>query len=86
MDDLISREAVKEMIKNHRVDFSTEKDYRTARACANAVPPAEPKRGYWKYNAKIGTFKVWTCDQCGWNSEAEFNFCPNCGAKMEVTE
>lgn len=48
-----------------------------------ALPTAEPKRGYWKYNAKIGTFKVWTCDQCGWNSEAEFNYCPNCGAKME---
>lgn len=41
MDDLISREAVKEMMKNHRVDFSTEKDYRTAKACANAVPPAD---------------------------------------------
>lgn len=42
MDDLISREAVKEMMKNHRVDFSTEKDYRTASACVNAVPPAKP--------------------------------------------
>ena len=43
MDELISREAVKEMMKNHRVDFSTEKDYRTARACANAVPSAQPE-------------------------------------------
>lgn len=47
------------------------------------LPSAQPKRGVWNYNSKIGTFKVWTCDQCGWNYEAEFNFCPNCGAKME---
>lgn len=45
-----------------------------------------PKMGRWKYNNKIGTFKIFTCDQCGWNSEAEFNYCPNCGADMrEVT-
>ena len=37
-DDLISRQEVKDMLKNHRVDFGTEKDYRTARACINAVP------------------------------------------------
>lgn len=41
-DDLISRQAAKDMIKNHKSDFSTEKDYRTARACVNAVPPAQP--------------------------------------------
>ena len=44
MDDLISRQAVKDMIKNHKSDFSTEKDYRTARACVNAVPSAQPER------------------------------------------
>lgn len=37
-DDLISRQEVKDMLKNHRVDFCTEKDYKTARACINAVP------------------------------------------------
>ena len=41
MDDTISRQAAKDMIKNHKSDFSTEKDYRTARACVNAVPPAK---------------------------------------------
>ena len=39
----ISRQAAKDMIKNHKSDFSTEKDYRTARACVNAVPPAQPE-------------------------------------------
>lgn len=42
MHDLISKKAAKDMIKNHKSDFSTEKDYRTARACINAVPPARP--------------------------------------------
>lgn len=41
MSDVISRQAAKDMIKNHKSDFSTEKDYRTARACVNAVPPAQ---------------------------------------------
>lgn len=42
--DLISRQDTKDMIKNHKSDFSTEKDYRTARACVNAVPSAQPER------------------------------------------
>ena len=88
MDELISREAVKEMMKNHRVDFSTEKDYRTARTCANAVPPAEPKRGKWIKTARWG--RVYYCNQCrnyldfdGVNAgRGSTNFCPNCGADM----
>ena len=42
MNDSINRQAAIDMIKNHKSDFSTEKDYRTARACVNAVPPAQP--------------------------------------------
>ncbi len=69
MDELISREAVKEMMKNHRVDFSTEKDYRAARACANAVPPAEPERKSCK------TCHLWEDGElniaCPWGSNYE---------------
>ena len=65
-------------------DRAYRKDMNEAyeRGYAQGKVDAEPKRGCWKYNGKIGTFKIFTCDQCGWNSEAEFNFCPNCGAKM----
>lgn len=49
------------------------------------MPPAQPEQrtGKWVMNDHIGTFKIFTCSECGWNSEAPFNFCPNCGAKME---
>ena len=46
------------------------------------VPPAQ-LTGKWVINDHIGTFKIFTCDKCGWNSEAPFNFCPNCGDKKE---
>lgn len=46
----------------------------------------ERKTGKWIDE----TFKPWglvyhpyRCDQCGDHSEADSNFCPNCGAKME---
>lgn len=92
--DAISRQAAKDMIKNHKSDFSTEKDYRTARACVNAVPPAEPKRGRWiSADAMFGGVPFY-CSECGENTldtvmgKPRWNFCPNCGAKMEgeVTE
>ena len=49
------------------------------------MPPAQSKQrtGKWLMNDHIGTFKIFTCDKCGWNSEAPFNFCPNCGDKKE---
>ena len=45
---------------------------------------AEPKRntGEWSFNNKCGTFKVWTCSECGLNMETMWPFCPNCGADM----
>ena len=50
------------MMKNHRVDFSTEKDYRTAIACANAVPSAQPEIIYCKdcvkHNKGLGNYEV----------------------------
>ena len=61
-DDLTSRQAVKDMIKNHKSDFSTEKDYRTARACVNAVPPAQPQIIRCKecrHRDKFGCCKYW---------------------------
>lgn len=46
------------------------------------LPPVTPKQrtGKWVMNDHIGTFKIFTCSECGWNSEAPFNFCHNCGS------
>lgn len=59
----------------------------------NALPtiqPAEPKKGKWIKTARWG--RVYYCNQCrnyldfdGVNAgRGSTNFCPNCGAKMEV--
>lgn len=45
----------------------------------------KPKEGKWSFNNKCGTFKVWTCSECGLNMETMWTFCPHCGARM-VTE
>lgn len=55
-------------------------------------PTIQPKRGKWIKTARWG--RVYYCDQCrnyldfdGVNAgRGSTNFCPNCGAKMEVTE
>lgn len=41
-------------------------------------------KGEWKCMADCG---VTECDQCGWNVEeyvGDYNYCPNCGAKMKA--
>ena len=50
------------------------------------IPPAEPKRGKWVQTNPPERSDNIVCDQCGYDSIAKFIYCPNCGAKMEVTE
>ena len=42
----------------------------------------EPKTGHWIYKPMEGQF----CSICDEQSVWKFNYCPNCGAKMEVSE
>lgn len=72
MDDLISRQAA--------IDWCLEG--------LNNMPSAQPERKKGKWIDEI--FKPWglvhhpyKCDQCGEHSEADSDFCPNCGARME---
>ena len=44
----------------------------------------EQKSGKWhrKYDNIVNDL-FWECDKCGCGYQHEYNFCPNCGAKME---
>jgi DNA-directed RNA polymerase subunit RPC12/RpoP len=61
------------------------------------LPPIQPKRGRWLYceDTTADCVDGYRCDQCGlfvpWDYQhksidyiKDYNFCPNCGAKMEV--
>ena len=58
----------------------------------NKVPSAQPMRGRWiSADAMFGGVPFY-CSECGENTldtvmgKPRWNFCPNCGAKMEVIE
>jgi len=54
------------------------------------LPSAEPKKGKWikadsqQYFRKH--YPAFTCSECGHRKDSQktWNYCPNCGAKMEV--
>jgi hypothetical protein len=42
----------------------------------------EPKIGRWEDITKTGGYFVFKCSECGEICLEDFDFCPNCGAKM----
>lgn len=53
----------------------------------DALPSAEPKKGTW-IDTRGNTewyAREYECSECGGTMLGESNFCPNCGARMEVT-
>ena len=76
----------------YEITFYTddENEYKYIQQCCrnvidHTIEP-ERKKGRWIDE----TFKPWglvhhpyKCDQCGEHSEADSDFCPNCGAEME---
>ncbi|MBR3389505.1 MAG: hypothetical protein IKG83_03225 [Prevotella sp.] len=93
MDDLISRQAAIEAVKdlpNCDNGFSDTYDKARIIGVLDELPTAEPRTGKWikdRLSSTLGgSYGVYRCSECessyqdigyGWN------YCPNCGAKME---
>lgn len=96
-NDLISRAALADGLKYHYQP--TDQEYETDRqwaigynagleyalysiAYAKAVDAVPVVHGEWI--EKVGRAKCSVCcDECWADSALEYNFCPNCGAKMD---
>lgn len=98
MGDLISREAaVKALMEQADMTKDTKSDVRVSEffvsaACAilrmHAVDAEPVRRGNWeKRTYWIGSFgeNQMVCSECGkkYGFHAPYNYCPNCGAKMD---
>lgn len=83
MDDLISRQAAIDIL-TMALDDDWETDYATDRMneIPSAVDAVEVRYGKWQI--EFGKSFV-SCSECGFCIVriAEFNYCPNCGAKMK---
>ena len=79
-DDAISREDAINAFDEHPYDTLS---YASARNIIRELPSVTQKSGKWhrKYD-RIVNDCFWECDKCGCGYQHEYNYCPNCGAKM----
>ena len=85
MSDLISREATKMIITMKPYDWSNITERREMLNEIDNLPSVEPERktGHWIDTDNY--YQRWKCSECGCHTrDAEPNYCPNCGAKMEM--
>ena len=87
MDDLISRQAAIDFIKDHsypvRYDSNIIEQGMTLTGieqALNEIPIVQPERKTGKW---IDGYKRQRCSSCGYRGVRSWNFCPYCGAKME---
>lgn len=84
MDDLISRQAAYEALTDyyhHRLDIQHD----ALKEALGRVPTAE-KRERWVYDEERGATGIYAvCTACNEMiyQTGKFNYCPNCGARME---
>lgn len=100
MDDLISRQDVINAILASNLSACTvygrsEEGMETAKELIQAIknlPSAQPDRKSGKWHSRIySKIEMFVCSECQheYSYDAEtgeqfYNYCPNCGAKMEV--
>lgn len=80
MSDLIERQAVIDWLK-YKWNCSADSLFYGIQG----LPPAHPKSGQWIFGHTLG--HSWMkCSECLVSQDGQtacFNYCPNCGAKME---
>lgn len=89
-EDAISRQAVKEQMIKYGFKAPDMTVTEFVEDCLPSVTP-QPKTGHWinleetKYKGQVLPFWCrYECSECGGHGEETFNYCPNCGARMEV--
>ena len=87
MDDYISREAALTALQDSDLFNTTERQLRAIRELP-AADFAEVVHGRWIWNeeGEIDWEQFYRCSNCGDKEYWESNFCPNCGAKMDLEE
>ena len=89
MSDLISRQAAIDAVQNRHMMLNKEKVLLINDL--EKLPSAEPKKGRWISADAMFHGVPFYCSECGENTrdtvmgKPRWKFCPNCGAKMEVT-
>ena len=86
-DEYISREAALTALQDSDLFNTTERQLRAIRELP-AADVAEVVHGRWIWNeeGEIDWEQFYRCSNCGNKEYWESNFCPNCGAKMDLEE
>lgn len=76
-----------EYVEVHNKEYG--RFYAVSEECINSLPTIEPPQGKWQLSG-MGTHNpTATCSQCGYKEyfpAKRYNYCPNCGAKMNAGE
>ena len=91
MSDLISRQAAIEALDKRfdSIPMEQTSEILMLRKDLRNLPPAQPERKLGKWALQSDDYhEYYECDQCGMavGLDDVRNFCPNCGAEMEVTK
>lgn len=90
MSDLISRQAAIKAIEDLQDcynGFSDTYDKACIIGVIEEVPTVEPmKHGRWKHHQYGNTAGYYECDNCGKINSYKSNYCPKCGAQMDLGE
>ena len=86
-DEYISREAALTALQDSDLFNTTERQLRAIRELP-AADVAEVVHGRWIWNeeGEIDWEQFYRCSNCGDKEYWGSNFCPNCGAKMDLEE